>query len=129
MVCRELGEHVASVETREGENFGKQKSPEFIADRNLQANFSRINSQYSLSQEQYNEMLENQMGLCAICSKTETRTRNGKLLRLCIDHDAETGQIRGLLCSKCNVAIGMLGHDPMLVSEAVNYLLKWISTD
>lgn len=98
---------------------------EYLAKRREQANFSRINSLYSLSQDEYDQMFIDQCGVCAICSKEETRTRNGKTLRLCIDHDAETGQIRGLLCSRCNVAIGMMGHDPVLVSEAVNYLLKY----
>lgn len=110
----------------------KREAPdhqEYLQQRRFQANYSRINSQYSLSKTEYEQMLKDQCGLCAICGNQESRTRNGKTLRLCIDHNAETGQIRGLLCSTCNVAIGMLGHDPVLVSAAVQYLLKYQQDD
>lgn len=93
--------------------------------RREQAVYTRIGGAYGLSQEELEEMERNQNCVCAICGKQETRTRNGLLLRLCIDHNAETGQVRGLLCSKCNVGIGMLDHDPVLISAAVNYLLKY----
>jgi hypothetical protein len=47
-------------------------------------------------------------------------TYNGKALN--VDHNHETGQVRGLLCPKCNTAIGYLNDDPDLIQHAVNYL-------
>lgn len=100
-------------------------SPEYRAARIEQASMIRIRKTYGITPDQLSSMRKEQNDLCSICGKPESRTRNGKTLRLCIDHDAETGQIRGLLCSRCNVAIGMLDHDPVLTSQAVQYLTKW----
>lgn len=62
---------------------------------------------YGISQEQYEEMMISQKGVCACCSKPETQFINGRPLPLCVDHcHAGTG-VRGLLCQHCNK---MLGH-------------------
>lgn len=55
-------------------------------------------------------------GGCWICGGCNTE---GKL---CIDHSHETGLFRGLLCHRCNLAIGGLGDDPRLVRRALYYL-------
>lgn len=72
---------------------------------------------YGLSPEQYDEMLENQGGVCSIC-----KCKNKSGIRLAVDHDHETGAVRGLLCSLCNTAIGLLRHDKTLFSNAVEYI-------
>ena len=63
-------------------------------------------------------MLEEQGGVCAICGGDE----NGRTLA--VDHDHQTGQIRGLLCSKCNVAIGYLSDSLEILKNAFAYLEK-----
>ena len=50
--------------------------------------------------------------------------RNGKLQELAIDHDHETGEIRGLLCFQCNTGIGKLGDDESRIWSAYNYLVN-----
>jgi len=57
---------------------------------------------YGLTFEEYNQMLESQNGVCAICGDKETRKHNGKIVDLSIDHNHKTGQIRGLLCQNGN---------------------------
>lgn len=74
---------------------------------------------YGLTPERYREMHAAQLGLCAICGKPEG---NGR--QLCIDHDHETGQVRQLLCVKCNTGIGQFADDPELVSRALAYLRR-----
>ena len=39
-----------------------------------------------------------------------------------IDHDHETGKVRGLLCHECNTALGKFGDDPAILLRAVDYL-------
>ena len=58
---------------------------------------------YGLTLEQYDEMLEQQDSVCAICGETNL---DGK--RLYVDHNHETGKVRGLLCLKCNNRLGVL---------------------
>jgi hypothetical protein len=73
---------------------------------------SALKREYGLSIEDYNNMLANQDGKCAICGGTEWR-------RLSVDHCHTSLKIRGLLCSPCNKALGVL--EPHL-SKAINYI-------
>ena len=63
---------------------------------------------YGISEETYISLLEQQNGVCAACGQPETRMNSRIKGRLHVDHDHETGQVRALLCSNCNTALGML---------------------
>jgi len=80
----------------------------------------RLIKTYGLSFDQFNELFTVQGGRCAICDRHQTELP-GKA-RMHIDHDHETGQIRGLLCFKCNSAVGNLDDDPARMLRAVKYL-------
>ena len=67
-------------------------------------------------------MKKAQGGKCAICREKETRKRRGRIARLSVDHDHSTGDIRGLLCTRCNTAIGLLEDDITLLKNAIDYL-------
>lgn len=77
---------------------------------------------YGLVPADYDALYEAQKGLCAICRHPETAMARGKVLRLAVDHDPDTGRVRGLLCGACNRAIGMMRHDPARLRAAVAYL-------
>ena len=68
-----------------------------------------------------------QGGACASCGKPESRLRKGKIIRLTLDHDHVTGQIRGLICHKCNVALGMLMDDLDTIKKLFDYLNRYRS--
>jgi hypothetical protein len=70
----------------------------------------------------YIEKFAEQKGLCKMCNKPETLVSNGRLENLSIDHCHITGVLRGLLCRRCNTAIGYLNDDPVLVDRAAAYL-------
>lgn len=79
---------------------------------------------YGLTQLQYDGMLEAQGGCCAICLQPE-RARDGttgKTRRLSVDHCQKTGVVGGLLCSACNLAIGLVGDDIAALARAIEYL-------
>lgn len=73
----------------------------------------RLRHAYGITPEQFDQMVEQQGGKCGICGGEEP---------LCVDHDHDTGAIRGLLCSRCNRAIGLLGDDLPSLTAAVTYL-------
>ncbi len=74
---------------------------------------------YGISPVQYADMLEQQNGVCAVCGKTN---KDGK--RLAVDHDHETLEVRGLLCHRCNVALGMVDDDVNILTNLIEYILR-----
>ena len=91
--------------------YSNGRSKEYMADYNMRYHVG-------MGMEEFNLESATQEGLCKICQKPQT---NG-FERLCVDHDHETMQFRGLLCSKCNTAIGLLHEDPALFQRAHDYL-------
>jgi hypothetical protein len=83
---------------------------------------------YGLTVAGYVTMLAAQNGACAICHQPEKTTHNGKGIRLSVDHDHETGRVRGLLCAKCNLGIGRLGESVERLRQAVDYLERHAAT-
>lgn len=61
---------------------------------------------------------------CGICGTTEPVGTGAKDRQFSIDHDERTGLIRGLLCTNCNVGIGMLQHRISLLKKAAMYLSR-----
>ncbi len=80
---------------------------------------SMLKRKFGISREQYNEMLKRQKGVCAICKSKP----NGK--DLSVDHNHETGMVRGLLCNECNLALGKFKDNEKLVGSALKYLEKY----
>jgi Recombination endonuclease VII len=80
-----------------------------------------MRSRYGIGLSDYNRMLVEQDGKCAACGTTEVR--NGKS-RFDIDHDHETGIVRGLLCGHCNRAFGMLSDSADRVASLLAYALQ-----
>lgn len=79
---------------------------------------------YDLTEEEYQAKLDEQLGVCAICQGLETVIHmNDKEPRLSVDHNHETGAIRGLLCYRCNHLAGYLErYTPEEVAAAQAYL-------
>lgn len=82
----------------------------------------RAAATFAITVEQYDEMLARQGGVCAICQAEETQTVRGTVRGLSVDHDHETGRVRGLLCNLCNGLIGFAGDDPAVLASAIDYL-------
>lgn len=80
---------------------------------------SEIQKKYGITKTQYRDAYHAQGGKCAICRKPERTARN---TLLAIDHDHVTGHFRGLLCSHCNRAIGLLQDDPKIIRRATEYV-------
>lgn len=77
----------------------------------------QLKDRYGITPEQYDEMLDAQGGVCAVCA-SECPTGQ----RLAVDHNHLTDAVRGLLCVNCNRGIGHFNDNQELLLAAVDYL-------
>ena len=103
---------------------GRGVKPLYTLDKARAEHLWRV---YGLTTEAYEKMLLEQNGLCACCGQSETRRvgrrkRSENVPMLHVDHCHKTGRIRGLLCSACNQALGLLEEDPQRIKALLYYV-------
>jgi hypothetical protein len=81
---------------------------------------ARLKKEFGISIDEYYKKLAKQKKVCAICSKSCSSGKN-----LAVDHCHTSGRIRGLLCGKCNLGLGLFKDDVILLDTAKKYLLKY----
>lgn len=86
----------------------------------LSAYEGHLRRTYGLSYKEYIQLLEEQNGACAICQRPAEMFQR----RLCVDHNHKSGEVRGLLCIRCNREIIGRQTDPELFFRAAEYLKK-----
>lgn len=88
---------------------------------------SELQNKYGISVEQFNVMLVEQNGVCAICEQVEQSIdpRTNTVRTLAVDHCHVTGRIRGLLCSHCNRAVGLLKENIKVMKSMISYLERF----
>ena len=105
-----------SIRLREAEAYQRRKAAAGqTPSRRLPAK-SYLERTYGITDDQFCRMVVDQRGLCAICH-LEPSERG-----LVVDHDHDTGRVRGLLCDRCNRALGGFRDNPVLVERALDYL-------
>lgn len=88
---------------------------------------SGLKLRYGIGLEEYKKLLAGQGDCCKICKSTAPGRKD--VNRFAVDHCHTTGKVRGLLCSKCNTAIGLLNENPLLFDEAKKYLQEHFNTN
>ena len=86
--------------------------PSWTVERRRRA---RLRSRYKITDTEYDSLVANQDGICAICKK---------VVELDVDHDHTTGKVRGLLCGNCNTALGKFQDSTDILFNAVVYLIR-----
>lgn len=95
----------------------RRNNPELTRQRYRHEDLRR---HFGITAAEYDAMSEAQGGTCAICRRPCPTGR-----RLAVDHCHSTGKVRGLLCAKCNRALGMMDDDPGLLAAAIEYLAHY----
>lgn len=83
-----------------------------------------LRKNFAISFEEYSRMLDEQGGVCAVCKTT--KQPNEKERMLAVDHSHMTGKIRGLLCRRCNVVLGLANDDDSVLHGLIDYLKKYV---
>lgn len=82
-----------------------------------------MKKKYNLSKEEFDEMFKCQLEMCDIC---ETRLNINASSKedgcICIDHCHKTGKVRGIVCKRCNTAMGFFKDDIKVMKKAIHYL-------
>lgn len=89
----------------------KQRDREYKRNRDQRA--AQLRWRYGIEPEDFDRMVAAQNGLCAVCQRKPAAH---------VDHDHETGEVRGILCLNCNAGIGQLQDDPEVLRSALDYL-------
>ena len=109
------------------QKFYRDNNKEKIKEYNLkwwQENKQRLVAvKYKLTLEQYRQMIANSDGICAICGLEMTFDAKCQS-QACVDHDHNTGKIRELICSRCNLMIGKAEDSIDILNKAILYLKK-----
>jgi len=81
-------------------------------------------SKYGITAERFEAMMEAQSGACACCGLVfaQDAPPSG---RACVDHNHSSGEVRGILCGRCNLAAGNLGDSSARAEQMAAYLKKW----
>lgn len=95
----------------------RQENPE----KYKQIDFKNDLKKYGLTPKDYANMLESQKGKCACCGADSSEFKRG----LHVDHDHVTGQVRALLCTRCNPGIGYFNDSIEKLEMAIKYLKKF----
>ena len=79
---------------------------------------SQLKYRYGMTLSDLAKMERQQRGKCAVCQEKPKKDR------LVVDHDHETGRVRGLLCRQCNLALGALRDSPSSIRRLLAYLRR-----
>lgn len=119
-ITKEDGRHTRCKVCRK-EPTAVYNSTQRAKDLKKSANLKR---DFGITLQQYDVMLESQNGVCAVCGQPETaRYSDGETVkRLSVDHDHKTGRVRGLLCGRCNCALGYVDDSKERLLQLAIYL-------
>ncbi len=110
----------------ERKDIDKEYKKQYRENHKNEAKNKKLQRIYGVTLDQYNDQLQSQGGVCAICGKPETnKDRNGKTKTLAVDHDHKTGENRMLLCTNHNLLLGHADDSIEILESAITYLNKY----
>jgi hypothetical protein len=110
--------------TQERKDLKRQYDETYNREHREQIAHSGRKRLYGITAEEYERKLADQGGVCAACRQPETRKapKSKTIAPLHVDHDHATGQVRGLLCHRCNMALGYAREDPDVLRSLATYV-------
>lgn len=94
----------------------RENGAKYRSQNQRKINFTSRVKRYNLDEAAFTDMYNAQKGKCAIC-KTDISVDGSR-----IDHNHDTGEVRGLLCVSCNTGIGLLKDSVSVLKSAIKYI-------
>lgn len=88
---------------------------------------SWLKRKYGMAVEDYEKMFQKQNGRCAICGSENSGGKHSSETFM-VDHCHKSEKVRGLLCNRCNLAIGVLSDDTWLIEKILQYVKAHTTT-
>lgn len=123
--CQELGISRSLFHQRDSSEWLSQLQIEVTPpDKKSCTESARLKYNYGITLEDYENILAKQKNTCVICHQAETAISNEskKVKKLSVDHNHVTGEVRGLLCDRCNRLLGYARESIPILQNAINYL-------
>ena len=98
---------------------GACKACRSIDNKGVEARSRKLRFKYGITHEDYLKLLHKQQGKCAVCFAKASDQYHGCLD---VDHNHNTGEVRGLLCNNCNRLLGFAGDSSEVLQNASDYL-------
>ena len=121
----ERGQVASKSYQRSGKGKQAQKRYADTANGKRKRRNNGYKSKYNFTLKQYEQLLHQQHGVCAICGKPETANNKYGTRFLAVDHDHATGKVRALLCDRCNRMIGFAKESKRILHKAIEYLANF----
>ncbi len=128
-VAKPLDEFYANSRSKDGKAYRCKQCDKEAGDAYKERNREHVRTlrrnvnykhRYGITLEDYDNMLKEQGGCCAICGSSDSKC-HGRM-NFAVDHCHETGKVRGLLCNDCNRALGLFQDSSEILDKAVKYL-------
>lgn len=103
-----------------GRFYGVEKN---LLHRRKYSSDKKLEWRYGITRKEYNRLLEEQNGRCALCTRPPSRTR------LHVDHNHKTGRVRSLLCTRCNYLIGIIEQALPLAPDLLDSVHAYLHRD
>ena len=123
--CKECVSELRRQEYKEKKEFKlkavqkyRNENPEKIRD-------IKLRQAYGVGIDYFNAKLKEQGGVCAGCKRDVKTIWRGKQVAMALDHNHETKQVRGVLCIKCNRALGLLEENEQSFLNLIDYINKY----
>ncbi len=108
-------------ESRDEKTLRKRKEIQDKYRRSSKFSDTSLKRIYGISLKEWQKMFDEQDGCCASCGEHQADLSR----TLCVDHDHDTGKVRGLVCRQCNLALGLLKDDPEVVAKLLEYICEY----
>ena len=106
----------------------RQRARKSTPEGRAAARAHHLKSQYGITVHEFNALYRTCGGVCPGCRRTmKLDAHRGDNRSACVDHDHHSGAVRGLLCRRCNVAVGMMNDDLQIAINLAAYLGSAVS--
>lgn len=90
------------------------------AKHGTKSKITKLKYLYGISEDEYIILFAKQNGECAICQTPQSKLKR----KLAVDHCHLTDNVRGLLCEKCNLGLGLFGENEFRMARAIDYIRR-----